>query len=173
MEPISGQTDNAGTRTIVFEDEYAGIRSIGSGFFQQLSGLAGLGDIKSVSPSSDLVDGTVYQITLSYQDAGNHPAAVHVLTDMTFCGDQTIDLEASGAWLLKGTFTGVVALPQNWTLGIRLPEKALLIFSKACFFHFKAAENAEDTFFCKRILEVNNVGCILHASRVEDQNGSR
>ena len=125
MEPISGQTDNAGTRTIVFEDEYAGIRSIGSGFFQQLSGLAGLGDIKSVSPSSDLVDGTVYQITLSYQDAGNHPAAVHVLTDMTFCGDQTIDLEASGAWLLKGTFTGVVALPQNWTLGIRLPEKAL------------------------------------------------
>ena len=36
-----------------------------------------------------------------------------------------MDLELSDAWLLKNTLSGVVALPQNWTIGIRLPEKAL------------------------------------------------
>ena len=125
IEPSSGQPDSAGIRTIVFENGHAGIRSVGSGFFQQLSALSGLSDIKSVNPPTDLVDGTIYQITLHYKDAGNHPTSTVVLSDMTFCGDQTLDLKASGAWLLKGTSSGVIALPQNWTLGVRLPEKAL------------------------------------------------
>ena len=53
------------------------------------------------------------------------PAKILALDSMTFCGDQTLDLEESDAWLLKNTLSGVIALPQNWSIGIRLPEKAL------------------------------------------------
>jgi hypothetical protein len=92
ITPTGGKTDSAGARTIIFEEETAGVRTIAGGAFQQLSGLAGLADVKSISPATDLIDGGVYSILLEYRDAAQNDRSTAFLTGLTFCGDTTLDL---------------------------------------------------------------------------------
>ena len=125
ITPTGGRSDIAGARVIVFANENPGVRTIGGGAFQELSNLAGLADVESVTPNTNLVDGAIYMFTLAYQDAAGNAESTAVLTDVSFSGDTTIDLASRESWILKGTFSGNPALPQNWTFGLRLPERAL------------------------------------------------
>ena len=127
----SKRTDGADARTLTFSDTVLtrGTHEIASGALQALSTISGLSQVDSVIPATDLVDGVVYDMVLSYSDAANNAeASVNFPgTGSFYFGGFTT--QQHGMVLGGGVYTpsssGSIALGSNWQVGIWLPEKAL------------------------------------------------
>ena len=84
-----GATDGAGDRTIVFSSsfEVAGQHSVS---IPSIAAAGSLAAVATVSPATDLVDGAVYTVTLSYQDSVGNTANTVAHTGIVYAGSSTI-----------------------------------------------------------------------------------
>jgi hypothetical protein len=89
LQREGGLADVAGERVILFSSlfESAGNHNV---IMQILSLSSSLSAVSSITPSDDLVDGTIYSIALEYQDGAANPVSRIIHKDITYAGVDTI-----------------------------------------------------------------------------------
>ena len=112
-----GVADSADPRVIVFATSFE-TASRQQVTIQDLSTASGFSAVQSVTPANDLIDGTVYKATLSYQDSVNNAPATVERTDITFTGVNTLNPTLNMP-LASST------IPQNFGVHFTLSEPAL------------------------------------------------
>ena len=94
---VSIVVDGISTRTVTFDSSQADAN--GNPFnaagsftvnFRALSNVDQLASVKSCSPAQDLIDGAVYTMTLSYQDAAGNLAATASQFEVSYVGIYTV-----------------------------------------------------------------------------------
>ena len=101
LSEFSSNVETAGTHTISFAE---------------LSDAASLSEVATISPSTDLVDGAVYDIRLEYQDFPGNSIVTFTQSAVVFAGSATI----------APTFSLPAAngkIPLQFTIQFTLPEK--------------------------------------------------
>ena len=94
-----GVDDTAsGVRNLTFSDYSEGTRdlSIRGAFSLGTAAAVDAGTLSNVAPLTDLIDGSCYTLTLSYEDGGGNPAVFVEHSNIRYVGDATIALEAFG-----------------------------------------------------------------------------
>ena len=120
-------TDAAAARVVTLSSDHetAGSHQI---VMQQFSFLATLSGVASVAPATDLVDGAIYRLDFSYQDASAHPAHVVQVADLNFASEYTMPMvvrQPQEDSIMLPTFSVDFTVPE-----LTLPGTAQLLFTR-------------------------------------------
>ena len=122
ITPAAGgtATDSNGVRTVVLSSSFEVVSSIHSVTMDKLSrAAASLSSVVSVTPATDLVDGSLYDMVIVYQDAALNPSA-----SSTTVSNLAFDTSTLSPTLISPSISGIASVPVNFNLQYSLPEDA-------------------------------------------------